>query len=216
MTAYVTIAPTDYDPDSPITTSLAGAWSNNLLAAFEGNATFQLQHAAMDPGVAGWGFIEQWTPTAVTFKNFTWDESLYSDIMVIVEGVEASASDTLGIRIGYSDGTTIPVTGYAYSSITPGSATVSATAAASHVALGNSPGPTITLNGTVELAGLGGTAWYKKINARMGTGFTATDTFGLSTPAATTAIDTIQLFWVSSSNFGTTGNVSLYGLLKPL
>jgi len=48
--AYVVIAATDYDPDSPITTTLAGAWSNNLAEAFAGNASFKIVTAALDTG----------------------------------------------------------------------------------------------------------------------------------------------------------------------
>lgn len=53
----------------------------------------------------GWNLIDSWVPTAVNSKDFTWDESLYSDIRIVIEGViPATDNSHLYMRLGYNDG----------------------------------------------------------------------------------------------------------------
>lgn len=54
MTTETVLVSTDWDPESPITTTLAGAWSQNWIAGFEGNSTTKIQAGAIaDDAVTG-------------------------------------------------------------------------------------------------------------------------------------------------------------------
>ena len=47
MTTETVLVPGDYDPESPITTTLAGAWSLNWIAGFEGNSLNKIVNGAL-------------------------------------------------------------------------------------------------------------------------------------------------------------------------
>jgi len=68
------------------------------------NAYTDTQVAAIP---AGWALIDTWIPTAVSSKDFTWDETLYSDIMIVGEGlIPATDGASFYGYLGYNNGGT--------------------------------------------------------------------------------------------------------------
>lgn len=60
--------------------------------------------------------LEAWTPTAVSAKQFTWDESIYQGVYITLAAVEQSTTATnLNLRMGHTDGTVIVGSNYEYS-----------------------------------------------------------------------------------------------------
>lgn len=122
MTAYTTITDGEIDPESPITTTLMTKMRDNAIAITEGSSGApKMQTAGItdnavtaDKLAAGIGvteLIESWTPTAVATKEFTWDESIYSSVSMVVDGIAVSTDNAfMYIRFGYDNGATIVIT----------------------------------------------------------------------------------------------------------
>jgi len=66
------------------------------------------QIAALSGGGGGqWVLIEDYTPTAVTSYDFTWDETLYSSVRLELEAIQPDSDAGLLLRLGHTDGATI-------------------------------------------------------------------------------------------------------------
>ena len=108
---------TELGPEKPGLSSVFIRMRDMLASAFAADSGApKLVNAALngypwdanssDVANAGWVLIESWTPTAVNSKDFTWDETAYSDIMIVVESVSpATDGQPLYGYLGYSDGT---------------------------------------------------------------------------------------------------------------
>ena len=92
MTTETVLVSTDWDPESPITTTLAGAWSQNWIAGFEGNSTTKIQTDAYDDDSITFGKLAQATvgtaytlnentSTVIGSTTTTWETMLYARIL---------------------------------------------------------------------------------------------------------------------------------------
>lgn len=62
--------------------------------------TAYVQTELASAGGGAWELIEEWTPTAVGSKDFSWTYGDYSILMMSIEAVEPQANSTIGIRCG--------------------------------------------------------------------------------------------------------------------
>jgi hypothetical protein len=167
-------------------------------------------------------FIETWTPTAVNFKDFTFDETIYSGIKLVLENiVPATDSVFLRVRLGHTNGgTIISSTDYWYTRIQTGSATPVAATAQDNIALANTIGTGANegIGGTIETISFPSTVTGRGIKTNIeftqsggGNGLWATTAHCFASIG--TAFDTVQLYW-SSGNFEVNGSIQVHGILK--
>lgn len=241
MTAYTVIADSDIDPESPITTTLMTRLRDNPIAITEGAsgapaiasvalADYPFSNAAGDISDAGWVFLESWTPTAVNSKDFTWDESVYNRINIVIERVSPGTDGVyMDILLGYNNGGSFITSGYAYSTLPIGGATwtgVTPGAAIRITPQSVGTGNAQSLSASITLSALlkkatGGTEAAPTIvefsTSLNNTGGVAAAYLGNGTHLIDPTdqdIDTIRLQW-SSGNFDSgEGNVYIYGLKR--
>ena len=184
-----------------------------------------------DVANAGWVLIESWTPTAVAFKNFTWDEAAYSAIKVVVHGITpATDAVNLFFRLGYDNGAAILSGSGDYRSVSslydtgavPTLTTDAVDASTTEVLIVDNIG-TATNEGAgaiIEINHPSPTSCPTTYNVMGSCLDSVADervkkTWGIMRDGAerANAIDTIQLR-LSSGNFETTGTVYVYGLKR--
>jgi len=77
----------------------------DALAAADSGAPQIVDAALVWPGA--WAKIDSWVPTATTSKDFVWDETLYSDILIMGEGlIPATDGAAFYGYLGYGNGGT--------------------------------------------------------------------------------------------------------------
>lgn len=182
--------------------------------------------AAVDDVTGTWALISSWNATAVASKDFTWDESLYSDIIAVITDISPATDDVgLGLQMGYNNGGTVvgSTSDYSTSSSLSGTTpwTVSSTTTRivlSAEGVGSAAGE--TFSGTIYLRSLGSTSQEKGLKADVNyttSAGTKRDAriIGETIDAAlySNAIDTIRFLW-ASGNFDPAGNISVYGLKR--
>jgi len=167
--------------------------------------------------------IDQWTPTTVASKDFVWDESVYSNVEIVIEGiVPATVTTNLLVQIGYGNGATvISSTTYDYVTLQSYLSTVSGTTGGAYYSFstassGNSANQ--SLSGMIRITGANSTGNSPGLESistlTTSTGLQRTaKVFGTCTDAAarTNTIDTVRLFW-SAGNFTANGLITVYGL----
>lgn len=175
---------------------------------------------AIDALAAGgaWELLETWTPTAVNSKDFTWDESVYSDIKIVFQDLRTStANEYLQFRLGYGDGASIITTAASYK-FTEGF--VSQTNQSFFREKGNQgSAATDGISGSINIISTGSTnssplyemdyTDVKSLTPNAGKVHGYIDT----SSAENNAIDTLRMFW-SSGNFALVGDVYVYGLKR--
>lgn len=70
MTTETVLVSTDWDPESPITTTVAGAWSQNWIAGFEGNSTTKVNKTALAADLAPWILLDSASVSSVSSIDF--------------------------------------------------------------------------------------------------------------------------------------------------
>lgn len=208
----------------------AGAATDSLAVSPE------LVKQAIDALAQGgaWELIDAWTPTAVNAKDWSWDETLYSDIRIVLSGIgPASDEQELRFALGYNNGASF-FTGsgdYGYSVVSMADGTRNAQGVAGSLvtltyegvagaAEGVGNGATEGVSGKIELTGGGSVT----SGVAFDTNLIFSDLAGRSRSthiqgalidpgARSNAIDSIRLLW-ESGNFKTTGAVYIYGLKR--
>lgn len=240
MATYSAVTSGQIDSESPLDVTLAGQWTNNLLAVIEGDASApKIASAALAdyPFAAGsdvtgvaWVLLDSWTPTAVNSKDFTWSESLYSSIMVVIEAVSpATDGASLYAYVGYNNGGTFfsGTADYQLARDTYTNTTYTAISGVSSTEIDLSSGGvgSGTGEGLAAVLNLEGAAGATQngcpvIHAHTSFRTAANDEkvtrfWGQlwEAVAATTAMDSIRLQW-SSGNFDPNGKVYVYGLSR--
>lgn len=178
-----------------------------------------------------WALIDSWTPTAVNSKDFTWDESLYSEIKIIIEGVIPATDDALlRGRIGYDDGVTFFTGAGDYmsyiESISNGVYASDTSFPSDSIPLSHVGG---VAGGVGSAAGEGFSGTFKTIgwnSAVSRPAFTADESYDdnggiyvvgkswgtvADTLADTTVMDSFRVYW-STGNFEAVGTIKIYGL----
>jgi len=181
------------------------------------------------------GTSNPWTPTAVNSKDFTWDESLYSRILIVAEGlVPATDGVSLRLRLGHTNGTVVlsGTDDYGYIARGPSGSNFNLTDNESGLdtfiitgwsgsvegVVGSNNDEGISLD--IALIGMGSTrssprvriesTWLDASGAEL-----ISDVSGVVTDASgdSNQFDTVRLYW-SSGNFETQGNIYVYGLKR--
>lgn len=200
--------------------------SGNLLTS---NGSAWVSQAA--PSTSPWVLISTTNATSVAAIDFTWDESLYGSVVLLLDGVgPASDNQNLHMRFGYSNGSTIDATGGAYTSFITSKASTNTPEEITHNALtlavladhfagkvGNLTAEVmnavieVTAAGSGTSSGVGATARGSFINLS-GTpvSFITRVLHSTGTPRA---YDTVRLLW-ESGNFAAKGTIKLYGLKR--
>ena len=185
-------------------------------------------------GSGAWTLIEAWTPTAVNSKDFTWDETIYDDVRIVLGGIgPASDNVTFMFRLGYNNGATFyaGAADYGHSVVSMSDATrnaqgVTATEATltyeatTGAALGVGNGTTEGISGHINLTGGGSVT----SSVAYDTNAMFCDSAGRSRSThlqgalmdgggRANAMDSIRLLW-ASGNFKTSGTVYVYGLKR--
>jgi hypothetical protein len=115
MTTYTAIPDSDIDPESPITTTLMTQMRDNPIAITEGAAGappianaalagYPFSASAGDVTGLGWALLDSWVPTAVASKDFTWDESLYTQINIVGAKLQVTSDGDITLTFGYANG----------------------------------------------------------------------------------------------------------------
>jgi len=181
-------------------------------------------------GGGAWELIgTPWTPTAVSSKDFTWDETLYSEIKIVGEGlVPATDGASFRMRLGHTGGTVF----YTGSGDYGGTAeNLAANSTASHdsyivmaysytaedtIGSNNSEGISFSLT----LSGLNSTrspAMVKGTSAYLTDGgvFRGSDIFAITADNASDSntCDAARFYW-SSGNYEAQGKIYVYGLKR--
>ena len=234
---------TELGPEKPGLSSVFIRMRDMLASAFAADSGApKLVNAALngypwdanssDVANAGWVLIESWTPTAVNSKDFTWDETAYSAIKVVVHGITpATDAVNLFFRLGYDNGATILSGSGDYRSASslltaPTGSSVLTTdavdASTTEVLIVDNIG-TATNEGAgaiIEINHPSPTSCPTTYNVMGSCLDSVADervkkTWGIMRDGAerANAIDTIQLR-LSSGNFETTGTVYVYGLKR--
>jgi hypothetical protein len=240
MTTYTAIPDSDIDPESPITTTLMTRIRDNPIAITEGAAGappianaalagYPFSASAGDVTGLGWALLDSWVPTAVASKDFTWDESLYTDIMIVTEGIiPATDGATFSLQLGHTNGTVFFTGASDYLWVASGLRTVDMPRAVNTdtafeisdrlygvgTAAGEGLSSTTTLLGlasVVNFPALQSVATYKDT----GGVYTTIEVIGHGIDAAmdTTVFDAVRLLW-STGNFEAAGKVWVYGLKR--
>ncbi len=199
----------------------------SAIEALGGGGTWEL----VDLG----GTSNPWTPTAVNSKDFTWDESLYSRILIVAEGlVPATDGVSLRLRLGHTNGTVIlsGTEDYGYIATGPSGGNFNLTdngsglntfiitgwSGSAEGVVGSNNDEGISLD--ITLTGMGSirsaprvrieSTWLDASGAEL-----ISDVNGVVTDASgdSNQFDTARLFW-SSGNFELQGNVYVYGLKR--
>lgn len=163
MPAYIPIADTEVDPESPLTTSLATRWRDNPLAIAEGDAAApRVQHAGLAEDAGDWvllGYASVVAPATAASVDFlsVMDSTKYSCYKVTIADARSSnnASSFLCMRFSSDNGVTWLSANASYSTAniysqgTPGSPTVAAVN-------GGTLGVSIVVPGTFVIGGISG------------------------------------------------------------
>lgn len=191
------------------------------------------QSGSIAASITGWTLIESWTPTAVNSKDFTWDESLYSEIKIVLEGCAPATDDSdFACYLGHTNGTVFYTGASDYANtyrtidgITLQEYTASddririssdgiigATGDGVGSASGEGISSTIALRGMNSIVSKAyftvNSAWEDLLNNGLVGNITG---FVIDGTADTTALDSIRLIW-EAGNFQTVGKVTVYGL----
>ena len=172
-------------------------------------------------GSGSWVKLISESPTASPTWEFTWDETTYSNIYVVLSGIQC-ATDAVSIylRLGSDNGGTIANTGGDYDGgeiIWEGTPTWAALADTDKVRLlpstGNAAGEVIS--GSIEIKGgldsTVGALIHSQLtfkNSAANIRYIEVNAFLDANPAV---IDTVQLL-TASGNFTTNGTIAVYGL----
>lgn len=234
MTTYTTIADSDIDPESPGTTTLFTRLRDNPIAITEGAAGApSIANAALagypfsilagDVTDAGFVKIDTWAGAAVASKAFTWDETTYGNILIVLDDIApVNDGDALLLTLGYANGTAyfanhgwsnLAITGTTLGGGT--SASISLTPATN---VGNATNEGVS--GTVMVTGTGSIVGPAAVESLVGISDTTGAAKGYkvwgypsSAPAPGNTTDTARFTWNSTGNFKAQGSITLYGLL---
>ena len=184
-------------------------------------------HDLNGSGAGHWVLLDDWTPTAVTERDFTWDETLYSAIRIELEGIQPSTDTNPMVQVGHTDGATILNNTSDYKSTyrNMGSDTAWTVSVATDGIELTPSGQTVDasgvagMSGTVELIGGADPNTGVILEGKVTYRFNATDihayhTQGFVAPSAKmVAFDTVRLTWDGgTATFATHGSVRYYGL----
>lgn len=240
MATYGAITSGQIDSESPLDVTLAGQWTDNLLAVIEADvsapdianealATYPIP--AVDGVLGTWALIDSWAPPAVNSKDFTWDESLYSEVKIVIEGVVPAADNAILLgRVGYGNGSTFFAGAGDYVTY------IEAIAAGVYGVDNSYPDTSIPLShsaglpdgvGTAAGEGFSGTfvtvGWNSLVSRP---GYTATESYDddggspivgqswgsvIDNASDTLAMDSFRIYW-STGNFEVAGKIYVYGL----
>jgi hypothetical protein len=218
----------------------------NVTALADGSKGAIVQNAALagypftTPIPAGWELLDSWVPTAVASKDFTWDESLYTDIMIVTEGIIPATDNSVSrIQLGHTNGTVF-LTGTADYSIrgeVVNSAFVptygnrrfnnSSISLSLHeytgdlfsewgvgTAAGEGISSTITLSGMASALNQPVARFISAFKDSVGINWACSGIATCQDGSADTAIfDAVRLLW-STGNFEAAGKVYVYGLKR--
>lgn len=228
-TAIDTAGELDFlDEDTLVSNSATAVASQQSIKAYVDTSV-----AAVGGGA--WELIESWTPTAVTFKDFTWDEAVYSEVMVVGTGLApATDNDFLLMRLGYNDGASIitnsqhygtgetwttstyqsPATVYSGTAYIP----VSIQASVGADGVGSAAGEGVSF--CTHLSGLSSNlndpVWQAVCTYRDNGGLQfKTRSWGTigGGVADSLSIDTVRVYW-NTGNYDLLGEIAVYGLRR--
>lgn len=176
---------------------------------------------AVDLPSGNWELIDSWVPTAITLKDFTWDESLYSAIHVECTGVATTSDGSqLWINFGHTNGSTILNDAhYNYSAKVIWGTSYSATTGVTKIIwasqIGNAAGEGLSFS--FDTIGFNSTVSPKSIK-----GVSNTVTLGGSAQSfeisatydalPTTIFDTLEFSWSMGTFVDGVGKFFIYGL----
>lgn len=162
-----------------------------------------------------WVLLSSTTPTAVGTIDFTFDETAYSDIRILGQGIiPASDGRTLYMRIGHSNGSTI-LTSTRYMDFSTESTSERIPVPGASGTVGSSAGEGIAFD--IQMSGFYSTITAPIIDVKSVFASSAGGTITSHaekytyTEADNDNIDTIRLYW-SAGNFETVGQIYVYGL----
>lgn len=229
MATYSAITSGQIDAESPLDVTLAGQWTNNLLAVIEGAAGAPriVDAALVWPGA--WAEIDSWIPTAVSSKDFTWDETLYSEIYIHAENLVPSADATeFYIQMGHTNGTVFITNNHVLWYLSDGNPPAPGQTSSSSgynitplVSVGTAAGEginfDITLKGLIAYDGAGGGYPYCNFTSvyEDATGaFQSASGYGsINTLKSVNNLDTARLSMTNALEAGS-GFVTVYGLKR--
>lgn len=184
--------------------------------------------AAAGSAAGGWHVIDSTDISgSPTEHKITWDEAVYSDIKVVISGIQCAVDGiTLSLELGEANGATMHTTSgdydginlswdntTSYSQITPTDRIPLVTST------GNVAGETI--NGTINIMGTSGTDVGAMVNAWINYKNSSGNTRVFETKAFTDdgvagAVDTYKLVFHATTDraWANVGNVKTYGLKK--
>lgn len=179
---------------------------------------------------SGWERIEEWIPTAVSAKDFTWNESLYSEIKLVIEGVQPTSGSELRMLLGSADGTNIWSSANSYNwdrRIITNIATTGSNVGAGYYLPLSYGGANVSsttgegFSGEVSIAGVGSTVSqpvydFKTVHEDTGNNQHAGSGYGriTSSSAAAAMVDTARLTWGGGTFAPGVGRVFIYGLKR--
>ena len=70
------------------------------------------------PDASPFELLESWTPTNVTSKLFTWDESVYQGVLITLTAIQSTGLAEFYARMGHTNGTVIAGSQYEYGYVT--------------------------------------------------------------------------------------------------
>ena len=176
-------------------------------------------------GGGSWVQLIDVVPTNTATYDLTWDETLYSDIRIVLEDIQCDL-DTLSflLRVGSANGGTIYSGAADYDGITriwEGTGAYSGITTTDGVVLSTQTSNVAneTVSATFEIIGsssanvsCGITTKTLVINSSSGNNrLTETKTF---LPTIKAAIDTVRLYWGSTGKFQVAGTIKVYGLAR--
>ena len=95
MTTETVLVSTDWDPESPITTNVAGAWSQNWIAGFEGNSTNKVAFGALSISGVSAGSVEAFSTPLDDVQQTT----STSYLTVSGGGFHDTKTDSFSVRV---------------------------------------------------------------------------------------------------------------------
>lgn len=105
MTTETVLTSSDWDPESPITTTLAGAWSQNWIAFAEGNSATKLQGSAIDSAQITHDKLAEYS-AGDTYEQYSDSAEVLNTGSIATwakrSGIVCSVGGTLRVSIQYS------------------------------------------------------------------------------------------------------------------
>lgn len=207
--AEATVLGVDFDTEfDAISTAIATKANKNVPSATGNVATLSASGDLQDSGYASSNFLtvellEAWTPTAVNSKDFTWNESIYGNVIIELDGVKPSTNSPLRLQFGYNNGGTFVASGYINKSVIDNS---SYGETAGVAITGDSSATTST--GVSERITTIGLSSSGVKSVQMDGYFT----YQIASYLINTQVmDSVRLIW-DTGNFATTGSVRVYGI----